>query len=74
MDIPMPNLQPPPPYNSGSNELVSLQSTRSESGNFATSSRSATTNLPQSTASDSVAKNVPNTVINLTNSSDVVIG
>lgn len=67
----MQNLQPPPPYNNGSNELVSLHSTRSDNGNFA--SRSASTNLPS--AHDTVAQSVtPNTVINLTNSSDVVIG
>lgn len=65
MDVPIPTISLPPPY-----EMNSLSPSRSTQNYQAT----ANTNLPDTAGMIPKILQHPNTTINLNNSSDVVIG
>ena len=70
MDIQVPSYQPQP--QTYQNESRTLQPSRNINNSTTSTSTSSTTNVPAT--ADLVSKLHPNTVINLNNSSDVVIG
>lgn len=67
MEVPIPRINLPPPYN---NEVAAVNAPRSSSSYQTT----ANTNLPDTASMMSRILQQPNTTINLNNSSDVVIG